>query len=206
MREREGEWEEERGEAKTEWIIWFSNVGISQFSLYSSTNLSQRRDLLVLLIFDGFSKVPQKLGFTLHVLFWQNRWYKCRLPSSLHWAQGKEVTFSHETRGEQKQMWGTIILQTKCCGLFFTVLGGGGLVTKSCLTLVTPMDCSPLGFSVHGTLQARILEWVTISFSRASSWPRSPTLQMDSLPTELLGKPFTVLGETEFTGGMDNGP
>ena len=98
------------------------------------------------------------------------------------------------------------ILQTKCCGLFFTVLGGGGLVTKSCLTLVTPMDCSPLVFSVHGILQARILEWVTISFSRASSWPRSPTLQMDSLPTELLGKPFTVLGETVFTGGMDNGP
>ena len=29
---------------------------------------------------------------------------------------------------------------------------------------------------------------------------------MDSLPTELLGKPFTVLGETVFTGGMDNGP
>ena len=55
-------------------------------------------------------------------------------------------------------MWGTIILQTKCCGLFFTVLGGGGLVTKSCLTLVTPMDCSPLGFSVHEILQTGIPE------------------------------------------------
>ena len=34
-----------------------------------------------------------------------------------------------------------------------------------------PMDCSPPGFSVHGIFQARILEWVAISFSRGSSWP-----------------------------------
>ena len=32
-----------------------------------------------------------------------------------------------------------------------------------------PIDCSPSGFSVHGVFQARILEWVTISFSRGSS-------------------------------------
>ena len=38
-----------------------------------------------------------------------------------------------------------------------------------------PMDCSPSGSSVHGILQARILEWVAISFSRASSWPRNRT-------------------------------
>ena len=41
------------------------------------------------------------------------------------------------------------------------------LVAKSCLTLVTPMDCSPARFSVHGISQARILEWLAISFSRA---------------------------------------
>ena len=40
------------------------------------------------------------------------------------------------------------------------------LVAKSCLTLCDPMDCSPPGSSVHGVLQARALEWVTISFSR----------------------------------------
>ena len=37
------------------------------------------------------------------------------------------------------------------------------------------MDCSPPGSSVHGILQARILEWVLISFSRWSSWPRDRT-------------------------------
>ena len=49
------------------------------------------------------------------------------------------------------------------------------LVAQSCPTLCHPMDCSLPGFSVHGTLQARILEWVAIPFPRASSWPRDWT-------------------------------
>ena len=46
------------------------------------------------------------------------------------------------------------------------------IVTQLCLTLYDPMDCSPPGSSVHGILQARILECVAISFSRGSSQPR----------------------------------
>ena len=41
--------------------------------------------------------------------------------------------------------------------------------TQSCLTFCDPVDCSPPDSSVHGILQARILEWVAISFSRGSS-------------------------------------
>ena len=41
--------------------------------------------------------------------------------------------------------------------------------------LCNPVDCNLLGFSVHGMLQARILEWVAISFSRGSSRPRDRT-------------------------------
>ena len=48
-------------------------------------------------------------------------------------------------------------------------------VAQSCLTFCNPMDCSPRGSSVHGILQARILEWVAISFSRGSSRPRDRT-------------------------------
>ena len=44
---------------------------------------------------------------------------------------------------------------------------------QSCLTLCHPMDCSLPGSSVHGIFQARILEWVAISFSRGSSRPRN---------------------------------
>ena len=47
---------------------------------------------------------------------------------------------------------------------------------QSCVTLCDPLDCSPPGSSVHGILQARILEWVPISFSRGSSRPRNRTL------------------------------
>ena len=42
-------------------------------------------------------------------------------------------------------------------------------VAQWCLTLCYPMDCSLPGFSVHGIFQARVLEWVAISFSRGSS-------------------------------------
>ena len=62
--------------------------------------------------------------------------------------------------------------------------GGGGLVAQLCPTLATPrtvsdpldpMDCSLPGSSVHGIFQARILEWVAISFSRGSSRLRNRT-------------------------------
>ena len=49
------------------------------------------------------------------------------------------------------------------------------LVTQSCPTLWDPMDRSLPGSSVHGILQARIMEWVAICFSRGSSWPRHRT-------------------------------
>ena len=49
------------------------------------------------------------------------------------------------------------------------------LVAQSCPTLCDPMDCSPPGSSVHGILQARILEWIAMPSSRVSSWPRDQT-------------------------------
>ena len=69
------------------------------------------------------------------------------------------------------------------------------LVAQSCLTLCDPMDSSMPGSSVHGILQARILEWVSSSFSRGSSDTGiklgSPTLPEDSLSSELPGSPHT---------------
>ena len=43
------------------------------------------------------------------------------------------------------------------------------LITQSCLTLCEPTNCSPPGFSVHGILEARILQWIAILFSRGSN-------------------------------------
>ena len=49
------------------------------------------------------------------------------------------------------------------------------VIAQSCLTLCNPVDCSLPVSSVCGISQARILEWVAISFSRGSSWPRDRT-------------------------------
>ena len=66
-----------------------------------------------------------------------------------------------------------------------------------CPTLCNPMDCSPPGSSVHGILQARILEWVAMPSSRGSSQPRDQTCvsyiylhcQVGSLPLAQPEKP-----------------
>ena len=62
----------------------------------------------------------------------------------------------------------------------------------SCLTLCNPTDCSPPGSTVHGIFQARIAEWVAISYSRGSSWPRDwirISCPADSLPLSHQGSP-----------------
>ena len=71
---------------------------------------------------------------------------------------------------------------------------------QSCPTLCGPMNYSLPSFSVHGIFQARIQEWVAISFSKGSSWARGRTYllnllhwQADSLPAEPLGKLHSVL-------------
>ena len=53
----------------------------------------------------------------------------------------------------------------------------GAQSLRSCLTLCDPMDYRPPGSSVHGILQARILEWVVMPSSRESSQPRDQTNQ-----------------------------
>ena len=60
-------------------------------------------------------------------------------------------------------------------------------VAQSCPTLCDPMDCSLPGSYVHGIFQAKVLEWVAISFSRGSSWPRDRT-QI----SHIVGRCFTI--------------
>ena len=64
-------------------------------------------------------------------------------------------------------------------------------VVQLCLTLCD-MDCSLPGSFVHGVFQARVLEWVAISFTRGSSWPREWTQVF-----RLAGRRFTVWATRE---------
>ena len=70
------------------------------------------------------------------------------------------------------------------------------LVAQSCLTLFDPLDCSPPGSSVHGNLQARILQWIATPFPRGSSQSRSRTWV-----SCLAGWSFTIWTPREATGG-----
>ena len=65
-----------------------------------------------------------------------------------------------------------VLLYGEVNQLLYMYGGAGGSVTQSCPTL---HGLSPPGSSVHGVLQARVLEWVAISFSRGSSPPRNWT-------------------------------
>ena len=65
-------------------------------------------------------------------------------------------------------------------------------IAQSCLTLCNPMDCSLPGSSVHGIFQARILEWIAISFSRGSSRPRDRTQV-----SHIVGRHFTIWATRE---------
>ena len=79
-------------------------------------------------------------------------------------------------------MLGLICYSSYCCCL----------VTESCLTLCDPMDCCLPGSSICGISQARILEWVTISFSRRSSQSRDQTQVF-----HIAGRHFTIWATRE---------
>ena len=83
-------------------------------------------------------------------------------------------------QGLQNQVYVSLLL---CCCL----------IAQSCLNLCDPKDCSPPSPSIHGILQARILEWVAIPFSRGSSRPRDQTCVscIGRLTAGSPGKPFT---------------
>ena len=73
------------------------------------------------------------------------------------------LSFPHPCLTISQPEYGTLALRL-CVGVHVRA--------QSSLTLCGPMDCSLPGSSVHGFLQARILEWVAISFSKASSQPK----------------------------------
>ena len=78
---------------------------------------------------------------------------------------------SDQTQKRKTKVLGIPSKRKKC----FLKLWCVALVTQWCPTLCDPMDCNPPGSYVHEIFQARILEWVAISFSRGSSQPRDRT-------------------------------
>ena len=95
-------------------------------------------------------------------------------PSSLSWAMGRNRSIT----------WCPVIVT-----LAVAAAAAAAKLLQSCPTLCDSMDCSLPGFSVHGILQARTLEWVAISFSNAWKWK----VKVKSLSRVwLLATPWTV--------------
>ena len=123
---------------------------------------------------------------------WQHLWhmhFKRKFMSRNAWSSSREISY---------QTADSVWLGLRLCSHSQYCLGRKTdqlylckvkmLVTQSCPTPCDLVDCSPPGSSVHGILQAGILEWVAIPFSRISSrprdWTQSPELQADSLLSE----------------------
>ena len=146
-------------------------------------------------------KFPQTEMISLCFLFWKHLiltlaprlqpspcWTCLRLPSP--WHQAWVSSFTQTLPGSPSERLFSLPhlnhLLTACLWKSGSV-SCGSVLTYSC----DPMDSSPPGSSVHGILQARILEWVAISFSKdlpdPGTEPGSPALQVDSLPSESPG-------------------
>ena len=98
---------------------------------------------------------------------WQIDWKKVETVASCIFL-GSKITANVDCSREIRRclLLGRKAMTNQVCGC---------LVAQSCQTLCSPIDGSPLDSSVHGVLQARILGWISVSFSRGSSLPKDQT-------------------------------
>ena len=115
--------------------------------------------------------------------------YNCSLPGSF--KKSSEACEQASSVSAQSRKSPTYCSTTASERLRFCSFS---LVAQSCPILWDPMDCSPPGSSIHGIFQARLLEWIAISFSRGSSQPRDQTQV-----SHIVGRRFR--DQTGFSGG-----
>ena len=141
-------------------------------------------------------------------MFWAQLHWGSWKPTCMHWEvyKGSSTRLLGKPRvrfSRSELVWRGAQCTEKSVSQFYCLLNDlhlkifkmKVLVVQSCVTLWDPMDCSSLGSSVHGILQAKILEWVVISVSRGASWPRDWT-QVSW--TE--GRFFTIWATRELVG------
>ena len=114
------------------------------------------------------------------------------------WRTHHSLVFTHssiQTPFSDTYSWTITFL---CFPSFYClcVLKWKSEVAQSCPTLRDPLDCSPPGPSVHGIFQARVPEWIAVSFSRACFWPRDGT-QVSRIAGRCFAIRATRIRETE---------
>ena len=118
------------------------------------------------------------------------------LPSHLLPSSSNNEAYSHFEKSEENTAW------CNCENLGISgacIVCGRACSVTSVVSDCSPTDCSPPGSSVHGILQARVLEWVAMASSRGSSWLRDQTwvscvscIAGRFLTAESPGKPLSV--------------
>ena len=98
----------------------------------------------------------------------KTREFQSHLVTCLERSQHTSLAALFTTEGMQQPQCASAEIE----GAVHAISHGRVLVAQSCPTLCDPMDCSPPGASVLGTLQARVLEWVAMPSSRGSTQPR----------------------------------
>ena len=115
------------------------------------------------------------MSIARHTIIMREAWLRIQQPHGYQMERQKEhrsLMIQLMGQNQQEAQLPLNFLHLKCN----TFPSDCVLVAQSCLTLCDPMDCSLPGSSVHGILQARILQGVAISFSRGFSQPRDWTL------------------------------
>ena len=133
-----------------------------------------------------------QVGFIPETQSWFNMWKEVRATHHINSIKDKSRTII-EIDTEKHLILLKTLNKLRSEGNFFNIIKESeNEVVQSCLTLWDPMDCSLPGSSVHGMPQARILEWVAISFSRRSSCPRGWTRV-----SGIVGRRFTIWATRE---------
>ena len=119
------------------------------------------------ILFDFF--ISQVMFTTVASTLISLRQYGDRQPHSRSRMGLQFLGFIYWDRGLLSRCVHTCLIPPRSC------IPCGARLLQSCLTLCDPMNCGPLGSSVHGILQPRTLEWVAMRSSRGSSWLRDQT-------------------------------
>ena len=90
-------------------------------------------------------------------------------PLPVEFPRQDHIVLSYSRRSSGLRDQPASLASPTLAGRFFTIAAAAAKLLQSCLTLCDPMDCSLPGSSVHGILQARVLEWVAVPSSKGSS-------------------------------------
>jgi len=129
-------------------------------------------------------------SLTQWTLIWASSrsWWWTRKPGVLQFKGSQRVRHDWATELNWTELTVSFAMQ-KLSSLIHPAAAAAAKSLQSCPTLCDPMDCSLPGFSVHGILQVRTLEWVNISFSNAWKWK----VKVKSLSrVRLLATPWTA--------------